>query len=350
VRLPEGYSVRPATEDDLEQMASVANAYDVVDFGRPDTDVEHLRDAWSGPRFEAERDSWLVLAHGGRVAAFGLVEPTPGPILESFGRVHPEHRGLGIGTFLVAAMEGRAAERPGTVMLHNGVTSTDAAALALLEGRGYQLLRFFWHMERDLARDDLGVPAVPEGLQIQPASESDERATWVAIDEAFRDHWSWSSEPFEEWLAMARSGGDRILLAVDGVEIAGVITVRPMTGIGWIDELAVRRPWRGRGLGEALLRSAFAHLAELGLGAVRLNVDADNKTGATRLYERVGMRVRREWLVYEKRFEAEGGGDGQGDDPDVGTGDRASNGRDRGPGGPGGSRWDRPAGLSYGRP
>ena len=37
-----------------------------------------------------------------------------------------------------------------------------------------------------------------------------------------------------------------------------------------------------------------------GVHEVRLNVDAGNATGATRLYERVGMRVRREWLVYEK--------------------------------------------------
>jgi hypothetical protein len=36
------------------------------------------------------------------------------------------------------------------------------------------------------------------------------------------------------------------------------------------------------------------------LREARLNVDAQNATGATRLYERVGMRVRREWLMYEK--------------------------------------------------
>lgn len=300
--LPEGYRARPASEDDLEQMAAVANAYDLADFGHADTEVEHLRDSWHERGFDAERDTWLVLDPGGAVAAFGLVEPTPGPVLESFGRVHPEHRGRGLGTFLVASMEARAAERPGVERLYNGLTATDAAARALLEGRGYELVRYFWHMERDL--DGAETLVAPAGFQIRPAEEADERAAWSAIEEAFIDHWSWESEPFEDWIAFLTSAGERILVAVDGPEVAGAVTFRSMTGIGWIGELGVRHSWRGRGLGESLLRHAFAALAELGVGAARLNVDADNKTGATRLYERAGMHVRREWFVYEKRLEA----------------------------------------------
>ena len=300
--LPEGYRARPASEDDLEQMAAVANAYDLADFGHADTEVEHLRDSWHERGFDAERDTWLVLDPDGTVAAFGLVEPTPGPILESFGRVRPEHRARGLGTFLVASMEARAAERPGVERLHNGITATDAAARAILEGRGYELVRYFWHMERDLGVAE--TLAVPAGFQIRPAEEADERAAWSAIAEAFIDHWSWESEPFEDWIAFLRSAGERVLVAVEGSEVAGAVTFRAMTGVGWVGELGVRRPWRGRGLGESLLRHAFAALAELGVGAARLNVDADNKTGATRLYERAGMHVRREWLVYEKRLEA----------------------------------------------
>ncbi len=60
------------------------------------------------------------------------------------------------------------------------------------------------------------------------------------------------------------------------------------------------------GVGEALLRHAFVALTRLGASTARLNVDADDPTGAIRLYERVGMRVRREWIVYEKRL-GEGG-------------------------------------------
>jgi ribosomal protein S18 acetylase RimI-like enzyme len=49
-----------------------------------------------------------------------------------------------------------------------------------------------------------------------------------------------------------------------------------------------------------LLSSAFADLSRRGVAEVRLNVDAGNETGATRLYERAGMTLRRQWLVYEK--------------------------------------------------
>jgi ribosomal protein S18 acetylase RimI-like enzyme len=52
-----------------------------------------------------------------------------------------------------------------------------------------------------------------------------------------------------------------------------------------------------------LLRAAFAALAARGVDHVRLNVDADNETGATRLYASVGMTVRRAFLVYEKRLD-----------------------------------------------
>jgi ribosomal protein S18 acetylase RimI-like enzyme len=106
--------------------------------------------------------------------------------------------------------------------------------------------------------------------------------------------------PFESWREHVRAMSSSVLAAFDGPEVAGVVSWMPIPGAGWIEEVGVRQPWRGRGLGALLLRHAFAHLAEAGLHEARLNVDAENATGATRLYERVGMRVRREWLVYEK--------------------------------------------------
>jgi len=303
VTLPAGYSVRPATGSDLDAMLEIANAYDLKDLGEPDTAREHLADSWRVAGFDAEGDTWLVHGPGAVPAAFGLVEPTSSDVLESFGRVHPRHRGFGLGGFLVTSMEARAAQR-GTARLHNAVSATDAAAAAILERRAYELVRHFWHMEGSLQGRSAAPAPVPGGFTIRPAGASDERAAWSAIEEAFIDHWSWASEPFEEWIAFTRSAGERILVAVEGSEVAGAVTLRAMDDVGWVGELAVRRPWRGRGLGEALLRSAFAELRTLGARSVRLNVDADNRTGATRLYERVGMHVRREWLVYEKRFGA----------------------------------------------
>jgi ribosomal protein S18 acetylase RimI-like enzyme len=52
-----------------------------------------------------------------------------------------------------------------------------------------------------------------------------------------------------------------------------------------------------------MLLRLFARLRDRGAGSAALNVDSDNTTGATGLYERAGMRVHRNWAVFEKRFD-----------------------------------------------
>jgi ribosomal protein S18 acetylase RimI-like enzyme len=62
----------------------------------------------------------------------------------------------------------------------------------------------------------------------------------------------------------------------------------------------VRRPWRRRGIALALLHHAFRELAARGKPRAGLGVDSESLTGATRLYERAGMRVVREGYEYER--------------------------------------------------
>ncbi|HEX5951067.1 MAG TPA: GNAT family N-acetyltransferase [Actinomycetota bacterium] len=307
--LPAGYDVRPATEDDVDAIVAVANAYDVADFGRADTAREHVLDHFHVPGFEAEDDSWLVLDRRGDAVAFGLVETEAIQVVGAFGRVRPEHRGHGIGAFLLDTMETRAdgvaRERAEDRVVHNAVTSTDAAARRLLDDRGYELVRFFWHMERSLRRADARI--VPDGSTFDlrvAEGEDDLHAARGALDEAFRGHWMLQPWAFEDWRRHVAEASVSVLVAPLGDEVAGAVTWTSTSAGGWIEELGVREPYRGRGLGALLLRHAFARLADGGVHEVRLNVDAQNATGATRLYERVGMRVRREWLVFEKPLAA----------------------------------------------
>ncbi|HSD48502.1 MAG TPA: GNAT family N-acetyltransferase [Actinomycetota bacterium] len=303
--LPAGYAVRPATEDDVDAIVAVGNAYDVADFGRADTAREHVLDDFHASGFEAGDDSWLVLDHRGNPVAFGLVETGAIRVVDAFGRVHPEHWGRGIGAFLLDTMETRAAriawDRAEDRVVHNAVTSTDATARRLLDDRGYVLVRFFWHMERSLRRADARI--VPDGsaFDVRVAEgEDDLRAARGTLDEAFRGHWMAQPWAFEDWRRHVAEASVSTLMASVSDEVAGAVTWTSTSAGGWIEELGVREPDRGRGLGGLLLRHAFARLADAGVREVRLNVDAQNATGATRLYERVGMRVRREWLVYEK--------------------------------------------------
>ncbi|HET9722296.1 MAG TPA: GNAT family N-acetyltransferase [Actinomycetota bacterium] len=303
--LPAGYAVRPATEDDVDAIVAVAIAYDVADLGRADTAREHVLDGFHVRGFDAGDDSWLVLDRRGNPVAFGLVETEPIGVIGAFGRVHPEHWGRGIGAFLLGTMESRAAriarDRAEDRVMHNAVTSTDAAARRLLDDRGYGLVRFFWHMERSLRRADARIVPDASAFDLRVAEgEDDLRAARDALDEAFRGHWMLQPWAFEDWRRHVAEASVSILMASAGHEVAGVVTWMSTSAGGWVEEVGVREPYRGRGLGALLLRHAFARLADAGVRDVRLNVDAQNATGATRLYERVGMRVRREWLVYEK--------------------------------------------------
>ena len=98
---------------------------------------------------------------------------------------------------------------------------------------------------------------------------------------------------------------DLWLVAWDGDEVAGQVWVLPRGEEAYVEDLSVRKPWRGRGLGLALLLEAFRLLAGRGYPLLRLFVDAQNATGAVDLYLKAGMRVERRFEVFEKAIEAE---------------------------------------------
>jgi ribosomal protein S18 acetylase RimI-like enzyme len=129
---------------------------------------------------------------------------------------------------------------------------------------------------------------------------------FAAITEAFRDHWNHIPKQFESWVQRKKRHGFQPglwLLVFDGEEVAAALvgSVFPEMG-GWVNNVAVRRPWRRRGIAEAMLREAFRRFAARGITPVNLGVDATNPTGATRLYEKAGMRAVREFVFFEKEL------------------------------------------------
>jgi ribosomal protein S18 acetylase RimI-like enzyme len=82
--------------------------------------------------------------------------------------------------------------------------------------------------------------------------------------------------------------------------MVGAVICYPEPYGGYVDQLAVRRPWRRRGLGSLLLLTAFAALRERGCPEAVLGVDSDNPSGAVGLYERLGMRRSTTHDFYEK--------------------------------------------------
>jgi len=80
-------------------------------------------------------------------------------------------------------------------------------------------------------------------------------------------------------------------LRSDGDQVAGAaINVIHEGDWGETDDLFVRRPWRRRALGRALLVGSLHLLNARGLVTAGLGVDAENVSGALSLYESVGFR------------------------------------------------------------
>jgi mycothiol synthase len=236
--------------------------------------------------------------------------------LDAEGYVHPKFKGRGIGTALLRAAEKRAyeemslAEPDVRISLRSPINNRDQTAHELHKKEGYTPLRYYWRMEINLTTPP--VPAnFPKGIELRPFVKDEQaRAVLDAQNESFRDHWGNHAEEYEPWAArkFKRAEFDPTLwmIAWDGrsAEIAGFSLNRYRGGIGWIGTLGVRRPWRKRGLGEALLLHSFGEFYRRGMKTIGLGVDAQNPTGATRLYQKVGMHAVSEFVFYEKELRA----------------------------------------------
>lgn len=184
--------------------------------------------------------------------------------------------------------------------------------VALFESEGYRPIRHFYAMLRpDL--EYLPEAPLPAGLELRPVRPEHWRAIWDANEEAFRDHWGamvLTGEHFQRWQAQPNFDPRlwRIAWDIATNQVAGVsINVIPQAENaahnrrrGWVDDLSVRRPWRQRGLGRALLVESLRLLRDSGQTEVGLGVDAENLSGALRLYEGVGFRRIEHALVLSK--------------------------------------------------
>ena len=157
----------------------------------------------------------------------------------------------------------------------------------------------------------MGAPAVvptSTGLEMRPREAGQERLTYDASTDSFRDHWGFEPRPYDDWARLhiesATADASLQFLAWDGDEIAGVCLCAShqsgQPGFGWVDALGVRQPWRRRGLALALLTHSFAAFRARGFDRVGLGVDAESTTGALELYDRAGMHIDKRQDTYER--------------------------------------------------
>ncbi len=304
---------RPATRDDVDSVWRLMQAIDLADHPNYLMSREEVEEEFGYSFVDLVADSILGLTADGGVVAIGLVvmPPLQETLVRCFlyGGVHPDFRGRGIGRELLAWQRTRSEQRfaasdkplPAWVM-----ASADARAPQserLLRHAGFEVVRYFVGLERDLA-DPIEPVDPSETVRIVPFTAALSAKTLVARTDSFRDHWGsqpLSEEQWQGWLDGTFRADLSFLAVVDGTadgeEVVGFVLcqvneddweAQGFSG-AYIGMVGTTRAHRGRRIAPALLSRTLAACAAQGLQRVTLDVDSENPTGALGLYTRMGF-------------------------------------------------------------
>ena len=315
IMLPANVTVRAPTMDDAQAAYELTAAYEVAEWGERDTEPDDIPEQWA--KMDLHRDAFVIEAPDGSMAALATVRRDDVTRLVTDYAVHPAFRGQGMRRYLLGLVEARARELaahlpPTTpLVLDTYVNGFKAGAGELERAEGYTLVRRHYRM---LIRMDAPPPAPewPEGIAVRTVVPGEEeRSVYGVVVEAFADGWEHRPPSFEDWRG-EQFGGRKFdpalwWIAQDGEQIAAVALGIHFWDLGWLRSIAVRRPWRRRGIALALVRHAFGEFYRRGERTVALGVDATNPTGALRLYERAGMHVAMQFDQYRKELEGGSG-------------------------------------------
>jgi mycothiol synthase len=266
-------------------------ARDLVDYGVPDMTLAGLEDEWRAESFDLNADAIVAQTQAGAIAGYAVIH-RPG----AMGFVSVDHEGQGVGARLVHWARKRELEL-GRAHHRQAIPAGNARARELLLASGYQYERSFSRMARELEGSDCE-PALGGGLVLRAfAPEADPRGVHALDELSFAANADFQAETLEEFTAehlRPRDFASELSLVVhDADTMVGFLLARRWSeeAVGFIDLLGVHPQWRRRGIGSALLRTAFARFAADGLREAQLGVASDNP-GALQIYQRVGLRPR----------------------------------------------------------
>ena len=292
LELPPGLNARPARDEDIAAIVELIGACELDADGVAEVDEDDV--SFDRYGFDADLDTLLVFDRDELVAWAELYRG------RAEGDVRPSHRGRGIGSTLLRWTEERA-RALGDVRVNQTKTDSNAGARDLLLSNGYEPSWISWVIRITLDEAP-PPPEPPPGIAIRPYRETDAREAYRVVDAAFSEWPGRESEPYEVWasivLAHPRFRPELSPLAFDGDELVGVVITDdyPEAGEAWIQQLATKGTHRRRGIAQALLRTAFHWYREQ--GRTSAGVSTDSRTGALGLYEKVGMRVLRQYTRY----------------------------------------------------
>lgn len=292
--LPDGVKVRPHGMQDVHASFRLFALSELHDLGEVEVEEEDVASEFRKPSFDASRDTIGVWSGSALVADAYLLRRTRADVA-----VDPAWRGRGIGTWLREWTEGRAREI-GANQIGQMIADARADAVRLLTNAGYTPRSRAWILRIDHTEEPV-LFEPPEGIAIRPFQPTrDDHAAYRVIEEAFSELSNRHPQSFQDWaettIRRADFDPERFLLAAEGGDVIGAALGFSFEGEGWIEQLAVRRSHRGRGIARALLHRSFRQAWDRGERTSGLSTNSD--TGALTLYEKVGMHVRRSYTNY----------------------------------------------------
>ncbi|MEE9198383.1 MAG: N-acetyltransferase, partial [Dehalococcoidia bacterium] len=163
----------------------------------------------------------------------------------------------------------------------------------------------FWEM-RLKDPSQVPPPRIHEDFTLRSFVDGDEKALTEIHNLAFSHHWGFSPNTVEEIGYRARMGFCRpegILLITHDGKAVGFCWTRMEEGprgvTGFISMMGTHPEYRGRGLGEAVMRVGVAYLRGAGVARVDLTVDSQNPS-AIKIYRAGGFERRAVTLWYER--------------------------------------------------
>lgn len=282
--------IRATTDDDFDAVFALLEARSRAAFGVSELQREHFRHSWG-----------LV---EGWVATNGADEVLGYAALSSAHELSHAAAAPDVGDALLARVE-KQARRRGFAHLEATVVPQDAPFDALVRRNGFRHDRDILRMWR-LLDGDLASPRWADGVAVRSYTDADAQAVHALLDEAYAG-WDehYVCRPHDDWLAFMTAHDDFdpelwFLVERDRELVACALHWRVYQQRGWVKDIVVRTPERGRGLGTALLHHAFRAYAERGAKRVGLKVDSTNPTGAPQLYERTGFVTDQRYGIWIK--------------------------------------------------
>lgn len=289
------YVIHMASKEDLDSIQQLVTACDVDDFSTGEFAI-NIKDSWGSVPLE----NTCVIFNNNQLAGYAFVEEIGRGRLDTYGFVHPELKGNGIGNLLIGFLEERSRayivgykEEGIQYELNNIMPFTNSSAKDLLISRGYYFKRVHSLMTINF-EDEPEMVTIPQDIELKECdSEEKEREIYEAYCDAFRDSNSFYPKPFEEWIAdKKRSGFDKSLWLIGYFkgEPAGFIIGEQQDNKIWVNLLGTKRAYRKMGIGTCLLKTIFLKAFQEGFRNVSLTVDESSITNANMLYLNLGMK------------------------------------------------------------